>query len=75
MTTMLPPAFAPVHDELVEDARTTLLAAARRLDGAHATPEGTTESTCREAIELAVVALELLHRAELASIGVHEAAR
>jgi hypothetical protein len=75
MTTLLPPAFAPVHDELVADARTTLLAAASRLDGAHEAPEGVAEGACREAIELAVLALELLHRAELAAIGVHEATR
>ena len=70
-----PPAFAPLHDELVVEARQTLQEAAVRLERPHLAPEGTTEHSCREAIELAVVALELLHRAELAAVGVHEAGR
>ena len=75
MTPPAPEAFAHLHDELMLEATTTLRDALSRLE-AHRRDEPERLAAARhEAIELAVVALELLHRAELAAVGVHESAR
>lgn len=68
-----PDAFAPVHDELVQEARLTLQNAAQRLEAPTSAGADDMQEARQSAIELAVVAMELLHRAELAAVGVHEA--
>jgi hypothetical protein len=70
-----PAAFAHRHDQLMLEAATTLRDALTRIEEPrHEGPEKVAAAR-HEAIELAVVALELLHRAELAAVGVHETAR
>jgi hypothetical protein len=75
---MTPPAsaaFARLHDELMLEATTALRDALSRLEASRRDEPEALAAARHEAIELAVVALELLHRAELAAVGVHETAR
>ena len=72
-TPTLPEAFAPLHDELVLEARITLRDALVRLEEAHAqgsVPHDVDVARC-EALALVADAQELLQRAELAAVGVH----
>lgn len=72
MTPPTPAAFAPLHDELIREAHITLADAMSRLE---LPLQGAAEDAAaarHEAIELAVVAVELLHRAEQAAAGIHE---
>ncbi len=72
MTPPTPAAFAPLHDELIREAHITLADAMSRLEiPLQGEPEDVAAAR-HEAIELAVVALELLHRAERAATGIHE---
>lgn len=69
----LPVAFAPLHDELMLEAGITLRDALARLEDVRAHRGGppSVEVARREAIALVAEAQELLHRAELAAVGVH----
>jgi hypothetical protein len=71
----LPVAFAPLHDELVFEARITLRDALVRLEElrAHGAGPESVDAARREALALVTEAQELLHRAELAAVGVHGA--
>jgi hypothetical protein len=69
----LPVAFAPLHDELVLEARITLRDALVRLEEARAQGGGArgADAARREALALVAEAQELLQRAELTAVGVH----
>lgn len=71
----LPVAFAPLHDELVLEARITLRDALVRLEElrAHGGGPQSVDAARREALALVAEAQDLLHRAELAAVGVHGA--
>ena len=58
----------PLHDELVFEARFTLHQALARLDAPQAHPDAR-HAASRDTAEQLRVALELLHRAELAVAG------
>lgn len=73
MATATPDAFASVHDDLALEAGQVLHEAASRLERPMGPSPAVSHDARREAIDLAVLALELLHRAELAALGVHEA--
>jgi hypothetical protein len=75
MTPPAPAAFEHLHDELMLEATTALRDALTRLEAPRHDEPDRVAAARHEAIELAVVALELLHRAELAAVGVHETAR
>lgn len=69
----MPVAFAPLHDELILEAGITLRGALARLEQARAQrddPERV-DAARRETLALVAEAQELLHRAELAAVGVH----
>ena len=73
----LPIAFAPLHDELVLEASIALRDALDRLEtvrGQRGDPQSV-ENARRAALGLVVEAQELLHRAELAAVGVHGGSR
>lgn len=72
-TSILPEAFAPLHDELVLEAGITLRDALVRLEEARAQGGGPQEVDVvrREALALVTDAQELVRRAELAAVGVH----
>lgn len=69
----LPVAFAPLHDELVLEAGIALRDALVRLNDARALRGGPddVEAARHDALVLVAEAQELLHRAELAAVGVH----
>ena len=71
----LPAAFAPLHDELVFEARITLRDALVRLEVARAHGSGpqSVDAARREALALVAEAQDLLHRADMAAVGVHGA--
>ena len=69
-------AFAGLHDELLLEAAITLRSALEEIEEARGRQvDGEVATRRHAAIELTAATLEILQRAELAAVGVHESTR